>query len=214
MENNKHLEDIFQIRSMMERSTTFLSLSGLSGVVAGVWAVIGAGFAYWYMRIYYPEASESLIMKHYHISFERLFLMFADAIAVLGLALISGFYFTWRNTKRKGLTMWNVTSKRLFFNLMLPLVTGGFFVIILFLHRDYGYIAPAMLLFYGLALVNAAKYTVHDIRWLGISEIILGLASALFMGYGLMFWAIGFGLLHIIYGSAMYYKYERNSSGN
>jgi hypothetical protein len=44
---------------------------------------------------------------------------------------------------------------------------------------------------------------------LGICEIGLGLIASIYMGYGLLFWAVGFGVLHIIYGIVMYMKYER-----
>jgi hypothetical protein len=66
-----------------------------------------------------------------------------------------------------------------------------------------------MLIFYGLALINASKYTYNDIRYLGISELLIGLCSTLFLGYGLFFWAAGFGLAHIVYGALMYFKYDK-----
>ena len=66
-----------------------------------------------------------------------------------------------------------------------------------------------MLIFYGLALINSSKYTFFEIRYLGIAEIVLGLIASVFVSSGLILWAAGFGLLHIIYGIIMYYKYER-----
>jgi len=68
-------------------------------------------------------------------------------------------------------------------------------------------VAPLTLIFYGLALVNASKYTLSEIRSFGIAEIVLGLIAMAFIGYGLLFWAIGFGLLHIIYGIIMHVRY-------
>ena len=100
-------------------------------------------------------------------------------------------------------------AKRVLFNMMIPLAAGGFFSIILFFHGEFGLIAPAMLIFYGLALFTTSKYTFSDIRVLGLVEIVLGLISSFFIGYGLLFWAIGFGLMHIIYGIILYIKYER-----
>jgi hypothetical protein len=69
--------------------------------------------------------------------------------------------------------------------------------------------APACLVFYGLALIQGSANTFDEIRYLGFSEIILGLISASVPGYGLVFWAIGFGVLHIIYGVIMYNKYDK-----
>jgi len=70
-------------------------------------------------------------------------------------------------------------------------------------------IAPVMLVFYGLALINASKYTLNDIRYLGYAETVIGLIACFFVDYGLLAWTIGFGALHIIYGLMMFYKYEK-----
>jgi hypothetical protein len=79
---------------------------------------------------------------------------------------------------------------------------------ILLLKGYIGIVAPLTLIFYGLALVNASKYTLSEVRWLGLTQILLGLAAAHFIGYGLVFWALGFGLVHILYGLVMHYKYK------
>ena len=114
-----------------------------------------------------------------------------------------------RKAKRKGLPVWDSTAKRLLLNLLIPLATGGLFCLVLLYHRQVGMIAPATLIFYGLALLNASKYTLNDIRYLGILEIIIGLIASVYIGYGLLFWAVGFGVLHIVYGIVMYSKYEK-----
>ena len=128
---------------------------------------------------------------------------------VLVLALSFGVYFTTRNARRKGLPVFDVIAKRMLVNLFIPLVTGGLFCIVLLYHNLLYLVAPSTLVFYGLALINASKYTHNDIRYLGICEIILGLIGLLFAGYGLLIWAFGFGVLHIVYGIVMYNKYER-----
>ena len=99
----------------------------------------------------------------------------------------------------------------LLINLFVPLVVGGIFVLILIWHGAAFIISATTLIFYGLALINASKYTVHDIRYLGISQVIIGLIAAIDVGNGIIYWALGFGLMHIIYGSIMYYKYERKT---
>jgi hypothetical protein len=143
----------------------------------------------------------------YSISFFTFFII--NGLSVLTLALTFGVYFTFRKAKKNNQTIWNSSSKRLFANLLLPLMTGGIFCLILFYHGMIGLIAPATLIFYGLALINAGKYTLHDIKYLGVLEIILGLIASIYIGYGLLFWALGFGVLHIIYGTLMYFKYEK-----
>lgn len=206
---DRHLEDLAVIRSMMEQSTRFLSLSGLSGVVAGLAALAGAITAFYYLDIpffdvrgYYVESYE---YSNWGLNLNQFFLL--DAAIVLIVALLGGFYFTSRKAKNEGKKIWTQASQRLAVNLFIPLATGGLFSLLLLQHGLFGVVAPTTLIFYGLALLNASKYTLDDIRYLGISEIVLGLIATYFIGYGLLFWAIGFGVLHIVYGLRMYFKY-------
>jgi len=131
---------------------------------------------------------------------------------VLTAALMSAFYFTWRRANNNNLPVWDRSSRLLFVNMLIPLVSGGLLILAILRYNDWRFIAPLCLIFYGLALVNGSKYTLSDIRYLGISEIILGLINTQFIGYGLYFWAFGFGILHIIYGFIMWWKNERLSA--
>jgi uncharacterized protein YjeT (DUF2065 family) len=191
---------------MMERSSRFISLSGLSGVFAGVFALCGAYAAYLKLNsvngIYRLLDRESLM--------DVVIYLLIDASIVLVTSITLGIILTHRNSKRKGIKIWDITAKRLLINLLIPLVTGGLFCLVLLFHGLVGLVAPSSLLFYGLALINASKYTLNDIRYLGFCEIALGLIASLNIGYGLYFWAAGFGALHILYGAVMYYKYERD----
>ena len=212
MENSqKHLDQISEIKKMMERSSRFISLSGLSGVFAGVWAIAGAIAAYIYfeMNILQPSFSESFEYTRASRNMDEVLFFITDALIVLVLTFATGIYFTTRKARRDGVPVWGKMSRKLLINLFIPLVTGGIFCILLYYHGEVIFIAPAMLIFYGLSLINASTFTLHDIRYLGFTEVALGLISAYFVGYGLLFWTIGFGILHIFYGSAMYFKYER-----
>lgn len=210
-EQKEHLENLSEIRSLMERSTRFISLSGLSGVFAGTFALLGAIAAFLYLKlnILSPKYYEYAINENGELNIQFFVFFFLDAAAVLVASLTVGSFLTIRKAKEKGLPIWDSTAKRLLINLMIPLMAGGFFCLILLYHSLVGLIAPATLLFYGLALLNASKYTLDDIRYLGICEILLGLVGSVFIGYGLIFWAIGFGILHIVYGVVMYNKYEK-----
>ena len=203
MEEKNYLQDISDIKNMMNRSSQFISLSGLSGVLAGVYALVGAYIAH------------TLIEQHeggYIILESQTFKSIVfTAVAVLVLSLASAFIMTYYKARRQGEQIWNSTSKRLLGNFMIPLVTGGIFSLLLLRHEVYGLIAPVTLIFYGLACVNASKYTLRDVRYLGITIIILGLIATELSGYALEFWALGFGVCHIIYGSIMYFKYDRNN---
>lgn len=204
----EQLDALKDIRQMMDRSSRFISLSGLSGVFAGVIALIGAYFAQDEIDKFinnrgYPYGVEGEIDLEYNLV--------KLGLIVLFVALAGGILFTYRKSQRNNLPIWDKTSKSLVINLFIPLVTGGLFIIALLVNHPgtYSIIAPSCLVFYGLALINASRYTYSDIRYLGFCEVALGLICMFYVGYGLIFWAVGFGLLHIVYGLLMYFKYEK-----
>ncbi len=207
MNQAKSLDDLAQIRAIMERSKKFLSLSPWAAIMAGVYALLGAGFFYW--KIYYAPVLIYGQLKAGVLS-PLLSTLVATALAVFLLAASTGIWVNYRKAAKMGEKLWTKAATRLAINFAIPLAAGGIFVIILFLRGYYGLMAASTLLFYGLALLNAGNFTFSDIRSLGICEIIVGLLAAVFPGKGLFFWAIGFGLLHLVYGVLMYWKYERN----
>jgi hypothetical protein len=208
-DKNVHLDTLQDIKQMMERSSRFISLSGLSGIGAGVCALGGAFFT---LRMMSSERAKGVDYRQLALETgsevqHQLLLIGAITFAA---ALAVSFTFTYIRSAKTGTALWGTTAKRLLWNTLIPLVVGGI-VAIRFIQWGYGgLVAPTCLLFYGLALINGSKYTLSEIRWLGFSELILGLLNLWFIGYGLMFWAIGFGALHIIYGTAMWLKYEKN----
>ena len=205
-ETEDQLKALGEMRDLMNRSSRFLSLSGLSGICAGVFALIGAFFAWNFLfktEIMEYSSIERMDLNSFYTFF------FIDAGVVLGLSLLCGWFFSKRRAVKAGVPFWDATAWRMLVNLFIPLAAGGIFCFGLLYHGAIGFIAPATLIFYGLALLNASKYTVNDIRYLGICEILIGLAAMFFIFHGLIFWAIGFGVMHIIYGIVLYYKYER-----
>ena len=186
----------------MDRSSRFISLSGLSGIFAGIYAIVGAAIAYVYL---FPKPGEYLTLHSWN--FKLLLILLAS---VLVLSIITAYLLTTRRAKRNNEKIWDTTTQRLLLNFLIPLVTGGIYIIIKLNSQHYGLTASLMLIFYGLALVNASKYTIGNVKYLGYAQIIIGLICAALPGYGLWFWLLGFGLFHIIYGSIMYLK-ERNS---
>lgn len=205
-QNESYQKDLESIRNLMERSVKFLSLSGLSGILAGVYALAGAATAYF--MVHYPLSPLNYRQESMRDG-DAVIKLLSIAIAVLALSLITGYVLANRKAKKQGVQVWNSTSKRLVINLAIPLVTGALFILILLWNGHYGVAAPACLVFYGLALLNASANLFDEIRYLGYCEIGLGLISALLPGYGLLFWAAGFGVLHVLYGTLMYKKYDR-----
>jgi len=207
--NINSLQDVKDIRQMMERSSRFISLSGLSGVAAGIWALAGAAIARFVIfKKYYSDYNNRGFFNGTDFSQLKIQLI-GLAACVFIVAFLSAFYFTWRKSNEQGRSLWDHTSRRLFWNMSIPLVAGGIFILAMLQYNEWRFVAPSCLIFYGLALVNASKYTLTDIRYLGYCEIIVGLLNMQWIGYGLYFWAIGFGVLHILYGISMWWKYER-----
>lgn len=206
MENEKYLNDLSEIRTMMDKSSKFLSLSGLSGVMAGIYALIGAIVAHRIINTasYIPYTS----FQSGELS-RDLLLLYTDALVVLFLSVATGLYFSNKKARKNNLRLWDHNARRVLENLSIPLVAGGFLTLILIYREIYFVVSAITLIFYGLALVNASKYTLGDVRYLGIVEIIIGLLAAAFPGYGLYFWAAGFGVMHIVYGTIMYMKYDK-----
>lgn len=200
------LEALHEIRNIMDRSSRFISLSGLSGVAAGLSALAGAAVVKWHLSQYNVTYSQD---SGATLTWSSIQFMVAVALGVLILAIGSALYFTARKAKLNNHRLWDSKSRRLLVNLAIPLAAGGIFCAILLYHGILYLIAPAMLVFYGLALINGSKYTYGDIRYLGICEVILGLLVSFFTGYGLLAWTVGFGVLHMVYGTLMYFKYER-----
>ncbi len=197
-----HLRDLSEIRNLMEQHSKFLSLSGLSGVSAGLVALLGVGLAWWQLGspwIFAANAAQA----------GKLYLLLYIAAGILLLAVGLAVFFSLRLARKRGLPTWNTTAKRLLASLALPLVVGGVFCVVQILHGAIIWVPACMLLFYGLALLNASKHTIPEIRLLGYCELALGLACAAWYEGALLFWAAGFGVLHVGYGIFMYLKYER-----
>ncbi len=208
--------DLQHIRSLMDRSTRFLSLSGLSGVIAGAFALAGAFVADRYIKGHLDIRSEPLTYGAERMPgggyWDHITFLGSVAVGVLVLALLGAFWFTWRRSRRLGHSLFDRTARRLAVNMLLPLAAGGTFCLALLFHGMPGLVPAATLVFYGLALLNASKYTLDEIRWLGLSELTLGLVASFWVGAGLLCWAIGFGVLHILYGGLMYLRHDRNDT--
>lgn len=202
-----YISDIAEIRNMMENSSKFLSLSGWAGIMAGIYALAGAFVAYWVLD-FNPQLLGSTLSERLGFAPNIWQLVFLG-MGILVLALVTAIYFSHKNAAKRGEKLWNPTSRRLLFSMAVPLGVGGLLILILLSKGLFGLLAPLSLLFYGLSLYNASKYTFKDIRILAYVEIFLGLLGALFIGYGLLLWALGFGIAHIIYGIFIHYSYEK-----
>ncbi|MFT3826862.1 MAG: hypothetical protein QM731_23260 [Chitinophagaceae bacterium] len=209
---HQSLEALKDIKRMMERSSRFISLSGWSGISAGICALGGAWAAHYRLHHYDESARHSRDLISAVVAPQSLIgsLLWIALITFIA-AFVSAFLFTYARSRRNNTPIWDRTVQRLAWNTILPMTVGALFI---YRAMEYGYfelVAPGCLIFYGLALVNASKYTLGEIRYLGYGQLILGIINLWASNDGLYFWAAGFGILHIVYGTLMWWKYERTS---
>lgn len=200
MSNEDYLKDISEIKNLMNKSSRFISLSGLTGILAGIYALIGAAVTYYFVTTY----SYGTLLLDGWVFKTIVFILFLVAF----LSIVTGIYLTTKKAKKNGEKIWDTSSRRLIFNFLIPLVVGGLYILIILSQGRYGQTGGLMLIFYGLALINASKYSIGNIKYLGYSEVILCLLATLYPGYGFWIWVVGFGFMHIIYGTYMHFKYD------
>lgn len=203
MDSEKYLGQLAEIQRLMQQSSKFISLSGLSGVLAGTYALLGA----WGFHLLLPYYEHPIRWNS-----SAFILTLVLALTVIVLSLVTGMVFSLRKAAKRGEKVWNATSKKFLASCLIPLVAGGAFALILVFKGYYGLVAPITLLFYGVALVSASRYSFETLRNLGLIFIVLGLANAVYINYGLYFWSAGFGVSHIVYGIYMYVKYDRTTA--
>jgi hypothetical protein len=208
-EDIKHIEALNDIRSMMRKSSRFLSLSGLSGIFAGIYALGGYYAAIWKIKTSSMTLREAVYDDRSHNWFETFNFFILDAVLVLGLSLFTAYLFSSRKAKKNNSKLFDHTAWQLMWQMAVPLSVGGILSLALLLNGYLAFIAPVMLCFYGAAIFSASRITYYDIKYLGLAQISLGIISAFDLGNGLLYWALGFGVMHIIYGSLMWWKYER-----
>lgn len=202
-----YIRDITEIRSMMERSSKFLSLSGWSGILAGIYALLGVYIAYTFLGFNPDEVAPSTLKSgNLFVSLMNIIIL---ACIVFILAIGTAIFLSYKKGHKKGEKVWNPTTRRLIMNMAVPIIVGGLLILVLISNGLVGLIAPFTLIFYGLALYNASKFTFEEVKILGLVEIGLGLLGAYFVAYGILIWALGFGIAHIIYGLYMHYRYEK-----
>jgi hypothetical protein len=198
-------KDLVEIRSLIERSSRFLSLSGWAGIMAGIYALVGSYFAFVFLRFKPTEIRYSTDgLPH-----DDLLSMVILALSILVLSIGTAVFLSWKRAQKREERLWNATSRRLLETMAIPLVTGGIVILIFISKGLIGLMVPASLVFYGLSLYSAGHFTYRELKYLGITEVALGLAGTYYIGYSLIFWAVGFGVMHIIYGIYIYLKHER-----
>ena len=199
MNKDKALESVNEIKELMEKSSKFISVSGLAAILAGIYALAGAYIA---TQVITPET-------HLIVTLEFMAII---ALSVLATAAVTAGILSYCKSQKTGQSFFSRLTYRALWNFSLPMLAGGIVCISILMHEYYDILASVMLLFYGLALVNTSKFTYSSVAWLGYAFICLGVVDCFWEGHSLLFWTIGFGGFHILYGILFYLHYERKKS--
>jgi hypothetical protein len=199
-------QQIKAIHEMMERSTRFLHISGMAGILAGFIAIVAS----WIAINSFAFEPDSYTYNYSEMGgnlWNIVYLGLSTLVVSFGLGLV----LARRNAYKKGSPGWNPTARRMLIYFATPLLTGGLVILLFWLKGFVALAAPLSLIFYGLALLHASHFTLTDIRYLGLIELLLGLVALYWIQHSLLIWALGFGMVHIGYGFYIYLRYERNS---
>lgn len=198
MENKEALNTLNDIKEMMERSSKFKAISGLSIIIIGILASLVSVYIYFFLGDYHintPAKWRTTVII---------------AIALLVVAFTTVFVMSYLKAKRLNLRFtFDTTMRRLLLNFFIPMVAGGLLCIALLTQQHYGLVSSITLIFYGLALINCSHFSYHELRYLGYAELVLGLIDCFMVDYAVLTWFLGFGVFHIIFGIIFMLKYGR-----
>lgn len=199
MNKDKALESVFEIKELMEKSSKFISISGIAAILAGIYALVGAYIATQVITqdMCLPATLESMAII---------------ALSVLAAAAVTAGILSYCKSKKTGQKFFSRLTYRALWNFSLPMLAGGVVCASILMRGYYDIMASVMLLFYGLALVNTSQITYSSVARLGYAFIYLGAVDSFWAGHSLLFWTIGFGGFHILYGILFYLRYERKKS--
>ena len=199
MENKEALNTLNDIKEMMERSSKFKAISGLSIVIVGILASLVSAYIYFFLGDYSINTPTKWRITTY------------ITVSLLVLAFFIVFIMAYIKAKRHNLRFTlDATMRRLLLNFFIPLGAGGLLCIALLMQHRYGLVSSITLVFYGLALINSSHFSYPALRYLGYAELVLGLIDCFLVDYALLIWFIGFGVLHIVFGIIFMLRYERS----
>jgi hypothetical protein len=202
MNQNQYSDDLAHIRSMMERSSRFLSLSGWAGILPGLFALAGLALASWFIdRARLTADYESAMDFNTPLVLQ----LVTIALVVLAISVFASWYTCMRKARKENQSTWTPAIRNMLVHFAIPLIAGAIIVGWVYIKSEWTLLAPVMLSFYGLALIQVSQFTLKSVFWLGIIEIALSIPSG-FPGFGIPLLAVGFGVAHIVYGIMMFNK--------
>ena len=183
-------ENLRMIRQMMERSTKHSSLSGFSGIIVGLWAIIGVAVTRLAVQ---PNRA------HHWLAYIAEFA--ATWAAVLVLSILTDLLVTKRRAALVGKHVFSKLGTHIV-GAAAPGFTAGFVLTMYLLQQQrIGEVYGFWMLSYGLAICAVGLFSVRPVLFLGWAFLLAG-AATLFLphAWGLGMMALSFGGFHIAYG--------------
>lgn len=123
----------------------------------------------------------------------------AGVTLLIGILIPQVLFVSW--ARKKGIPMaFNTVNRRLTGAIFIPVIAGGILSIALETAGLYEWIPAAMLLFYGLGVINLGHYSEKTLSWPGILFLVAGALACFLREYPLVLWMAGFSGVHIVYG--------------
>jgi hypothetical protein len=185
--HDRAIDNLRYIRETMERASAFTAVPGWGQVAIGVTAIVATLVA---ARQATPRA--------------WLGVWVAESIISL---LIAGWLMD-RKARKLGVPLFSGPGRKMAFSLSPPMLVGALLTVALFRAGLFGVIPAMWLLLYGTGVVTGGMFSVGVVPVMGLCFMLLG-AVGLFVPASMENWlmALGFGGLHIVFGSIIARKY-------
>ena len=185
--SDRAMDNLRFIRETMERSKVFTSVPGYGGALMGATA-IGA----------------AIVAHHQPLIGNWLIVWLVEA----ALAFAVGLFALWQKSKNSGESLVSVPARK-FASAFAPPIIAGVVLTALFYYRGFFEFLPcAWLTLYGTAVVTGGAYSVRIVPVVGWIFVALGAVAAFApASWGNVLMALGFGVLHIVFGLIVARRY-------
>lgn len=180
-------ESLRFIHATMERAAGFSAVPGWGGVMMGLTALLAAGVAH-------PLRFTEMWLK--------VWLAAAVVATAIGLAAIV------LKARRSGMPLAGPAGRKFALALSPAIGAGAILTFVLYRNGSIRDLPGCWLLLYGTAVTSGGALSVRVVPMLGLSLMALGVAAlAAPAVWGDAFLALGFGVLHIVFGIVIARRY-------
>ena len=185
--HDRAMDNLRFIRETMERSTSFTAVSGVAGMIMGAVAMVAA------------------VVASTRRTPEAWLLTWLIAALVAGLAALWAMI---RKARASGVSLLSGPGSKFALFFTPPIVVGALLTAALVRVDLLSVLPGAWLLLYGTAVVSGGAFSVRIVPMMGVGFMLVG-ALALFAppAWGDEFMAVGFGVLHIVFGLVIWRKH-------